>query len=439
VADKFFFVHKPLTGDGSITVRVTSLTGLITYPPPNHDQIVPGVVPWAKAGIMIKDSVKQGSAYAAMMVTGSHGVRMQSNFIKDTAGRPGGVSAESPRWLRLTRSDDTLTGYESTDGTQWTKVDTVRLTGLPATVQVGLFVTSPGDLTVSEGASRFTNATAFFDRLELKGEAPGGPWSHDDIGIGSGLPDYLHGKVKESSDGTFTVTGSGDIAPLGTEGGWPMERSLIGALIGVVAVVVVAVQFVTAEYRGRPISAAQQQGIVLAAKAVVTGAASFAAGLAAAIAALPLSRHILLANGIHILPVTLLTELRVIFGTAALLAVTAVFAIALAALCRRRLAAAAIGIAVIVLPYIMANLVPLGAARWLLRLTPAAEFAIQQSIPEYPQVIGLYVPQMGYFPLAPWAGFAVLCSYTVLAFGAAIFVLNRQGKSLGTPSSPGEY
>jgi hypothetical protein len=73
VADKFFFVHKPLTGDGSITIRVTSLAGLITYPPLNHDQIVPGVVPWAKAGVMIKDGVKQGAAYAAMMVTGIAG------------------------------------------------------------------------------------------------------------------------------------------------------------------------------------------------------------------------------------------------------------------------------------------------------------------------------------------------------------------------------
>ena len=36
-----------------------------------------GLVPWAKAGIIIKASTRQGSAYAAMMVTGGHGVRMQ--------------------------------------------------------------------------------------------------------------------------------------------------------------------------------------------------------------------------------------------------------------------------------------------------------------------------------------------------------------------------
>src|SRR5262245_2452500 len=32
VTDRFYFVHRPLAGDGSITARVTSLTGIITYP-----------------------------------------------------------------------------------------------------------------------------------------------------------------------------------------------------------------------------------------------------------------------------------------------------------------------------------------------------------------------------------------------------------------------
>ena len=87
--------------------------------------MVPGLAPWAKAGIIIKQGTRQGSAYAAMMVTGSHGVRMQYNFTGDTAGMPGAVSAAHPRWLRLTRSGDTITGYDSADGTHWTQVGTV--------------------------------------------------------------------------------------------------------------------------------------------------------------------------------------------------------------------------------------------------------------------------------------------------------------------------
>jgi hypothetical protein len=85
VEDRFNFVHQPLTGDGSLTVRLTAMSGIITYPPPNHDQIVSGLVPWAKAGIMVKESIVQGSAYAAVMLTASHGVRMQYNFTQDQA------------------------------------------------------------------------------------------------------------------------------------------------------------------------------------------------------------------------------------------------------------------------------------------------------------------------------------------------------------------
>ena len=78
-----------------------------------------------------------------MMVTADHGVRMQDNYTNDTAGQPGAVSPASPRWLRLTRSGDTITGYDSADGTHWTQVGTVHLAGLPSTVQAGLFATSP--------------------------------------------------------------------------------------------------------------------------------------------------------------------------------------------------------------------------------------------------------------------------------------------------------
>jgi hypothetical protein len=73
VTDRFYFVHRPLAGDGGITARLTSMTGVITYPPPNHDKIIAGVVPWAKAGLMIKRSIEQGSPYAAVMLTGGHG------------------------------------------------------------------------------------------------------------------------------------------------------------------------------------------------------------------------------------------------------------------------------------------------------------------------------------------------------------------------------
>src|SRR5215469_6941974 len=156
VSDSFYFVRQPLTGNGSITVRVTALTGkhvdLSSGPAQvGNGNMVPGLAEWAKAGIILKQSTRQGSAYAAMMVTGSHGVRMQYNYTGDTAGMPGAVSAAHPRWLRLTRSSGTITGYDSADGTHWAQVGTVQLAGLPSTVQVGMFVTSP-DFTVTQNS-----------------------------------------------------------------------------------------------------------------------------------------------------------------------------------------------------------------------------------------------------------------------------------------------
>ncbi len=65
------------------------MSGIITYPKSDPDAIVPGVEPWTKAGIIIKENADQGSPYAAVMVTGSHGVRMQYDYTHDTAGRPG--------------------------------------------------------------------------------------------------------------------------------------------------------------------------------------------------------------------------------------------------------------------------------------------------------------------------------------------------------------
>ncbi|MGJ6964281.1 hypothetical protein ACSDR0_20445 [Streptosporangium sp. G11] len=440
VEDKFYFVHRTLAGNGGITARVTSMTGQIRKPDvtPGVRNVVPGVVPWAKAGVMVKNGTGRGSAYAAVMITGAHGVRMQHDFTNDVAGRPGGVSKDSPRWLRLTRSGDTLTGYESADGADWAEVGTARLPGLPATVEIGLFVTSPGDLTVTRGdlggsisAARFTEATAVFDRVGLEGETPGGAWRDDDIGVTKAPDGSSHHPGRASvSGGTFSVTGVGDIAP--SIEGQPVERTLTGVLTGLIVVIVVAVMFVTAEYRRglihTTLTAIPHRGRMLVAKALTIGTVTFAAGLAATSITLTFGTRILRANGNVVLPVSWLTEVRVVVGTAALLAVAAVLALAIGALFRRSVGAVVTAIVLIVVPYVLAttSVLPDTAARWLLRVTPAAGFAIQQSIPEYAHVPGHYAPIAGFYPLAPWAGFAVSAGYAALALGLAVVQLRRR-------------
>jgi ABC-type transport system involved in multi-copper enzyme maturation permease subunit len=443
VTDSFYLVHQPLAGDGSITVRVTSLTGLLPTLPASRDAPVgtrPGLAPWAKAGLIIKASTRPGSAYAAVMVTGSHGVRMQDDYTHDTAGQPGLVAAASPRWLRLTRTGATITGDESTDGTHWTTLGTAHLAGLPATVQAGLFATSPQyaqptsqSLVLTGAAGGPTQATAAFDHLSRQGTWPNQAWTGEDIG-GPGNATPLQRGGFDQAGGGFTVTGSGDIAPAvaGAAGlGTTITQTLVGTFAGLIVVVVVGVMFVTAEYRRRLIrttlAASPRRGRVLAAKAVVLGAAASLTGLVAAAVVVTAGQRILRGNGVYVHPATTLTELRLVAGTAALLAVAAVLALAIGALLRRSATAVTAVIVVIVLPYLLAvSVLPAGAAQWLLRLTPAAAFAIQQSTPQYPQVSNLYTPANGYFPLAPWAGLAVLCAWAALALGLAVVLFRRR-------------
>jgi ABC-type transport system involved in multi-copper enzyme maturation permease subunit len=445
ISDGFYHVHQPLAGDGSITVRITSLTGRYAAGgaiPNGQDPMAglrSGTQPWSKAGIIIKDGTSAGSAYAAIMVTGSHGVRMQHNFTHDQAGLPGAVSATSPRWLRLTRTGDTITGYESTDGTRWSVVGAASLAGLPSTVQAGLFTSSPEYMIITEafggssGSGGPTLATGSFDHVGLGGGWTAGAWKGDDIGGPPGGK-LLAGGFTQVGD-VFTVSGSGDIAPIVAGRGQllrTIENSLVGAFAGLIAVIVIATSFITAEYRRglirSTLAASPRRGRTLAAKAVVIGSVTFVTGLIAAAVAVPLVERVARGKGLQMFPVATLTELRVVVGTAALLAVTAVLALAVGTILRRSAAAITVVIVAIVLPYILAvaSVLPAGAAEWLMRLTPAAGFAIQQSMPEYAQVAASYTPADGYFPLSPWAGFAVLCGYAAAALGLATYLLRRR-------------
>jgi ABC-type transport system involved in multi-copper enzyme maturation permease subunit len=450
VTDSFSFVRQPLTGNGSITARVTALTGQNANvnggPAPAGGVSVPRLVAWAKAGVIIKQSTHQGSAYAAMMVTGSNGVRMQYNYTGDIAGMPGSVSAAHPRWLRLTRSGNTITGYDSADGTHWTQVGTVQLTGLPSIVQVGMFATSP-NYTVTQnsfgGASNntvSTQATGVFDHVSLTGDSPG-TWTGTVIGgggpLGSGPAGNGGPPAYTQADGTFTVTGSGDVAPVtpGPGSNLPtvtIGQSLTGAFLGLIAIVVVAAMFFSTEYRRglirTTLAATPQRGAVLAAKAVVIGAVVFVVGLVVAAVCIAVGVPKEENGGQVLLTVPMLTEVRVIVGTAAMLAVAAVFAVALGAILRRSAAAITIGVLIIVMPFLLTalNAVPAGVGDWLLRLTPAAGLAIEQSVPRYFQVTTVVSLPQGTYPLTPYAGLGVLCLWTAAALALALVMLRRR-------------
>jgi ABC-type transport system involved in multi-copper enzyme maturation permease subunit len=429
VSDSFYFVHQALTGDGSVTAKVGPLASGVTRP---REGVQPVLVPWAKAGIIVKASLQGGAAYAAVMVTGGHGVRLQDDFTGDIAG-----PAMAAGWLRLVRAGDTVTGYASPDGTAWTRVGAVTLPGLPATVQGGLFVTSPQYTQVALGVAQIfgepSQSTAAFSHVTLSW--PAGRWTGTDVGAAAGPASGPAAGYAEAG-GTFTVTGSGDIAPV-TDGpsgpGVTLAQTLGGVFVALFILAVVGAMFITAEYRRGLIrvtlSACPRRGRVLAAKACVIGLVAFAAGLAGTAVAVPLGQRVLRSHGVYLPPVTALTEARVIAGTAVALAACAVLAVAVGTVARRGPAAVTAVTALIVAPYVLTvpvPVLPLGAADWVMRVTPAAAFAVEQTVTRYPQVDDVYAPAYGYFPLAPWAGLAVLLAWTAAALAVAYAVLARR-------------
>jgi ABC-type transport system involved in multi-copper enzyme maturation permease subunit len=423
VTDRFVFVHQALAGDGSLTVRVASLAGAV-LPGPGGE---PLLAPWAKAGLIIKDGTKPGSTYAAVLLTGGEGVRMQYDYTHDHAGP---AAAAAPRWLRLTRTGDTITGEQSADGVAWTTAGTARLPRLPATAQAGLFVTSPQyarQVGVAGTSGGPTRATGVFDHVARRGDWADPGWLTDNVGDGEAA-------TADRDGDTFTLSGSGDIAPAvaGAAGlGVSLTRTLLGTFAALVFLVVIGAMFAAGEYRRglirTTLTAAPGRARVVAAKAVVLGAVTFVPGLIAAAVVVTEGRRVLRANGVYVHPVSALTEIRVVTGTAALLAVAAVFALALGVLLRRGTLAVTTAVMLVVLPYLLAmTVLPAGAAQWLLRVSPAAAFALQQSVPEYAQVANLYTPANGYFPLPPWGGLAVLCGWTAAALAGAAILIRRR-------------
>jgi ABC-type transport system involved in multi-copper enzyme maturation permease subunit len=444
VLDAFYFAHQPVTGSGTITVQMTSLAGQVAVGQPSNGvpQLAPGLAPWSKAGIIIKQNTSQGSVYAAMMVTGSNGVRMQWDYVNDTPGLAGRVSASAPRWLRLVRDGATITGYDSADGTHWALVGAATLPGLTSTVQAGLFAAGSyyDSNSCTYDVSFCTRATGVFRHIGLSWPATG--WTGTNVGGPNfGVP--APGTLRQSA-GTLTAASFGDIGPAAGNAyggnGQSLQRALDGTFFGMIPLLVVAAMFMTAEYRRRLIwvslAAAPRRGRLLAAKAVAIGAVGFVAGLVAASLAIAVGLPLLTRSGPLAWPVSLLTEARMVAGTGALLAVAAVLALAIGTIVRRSAPAVAIVIVVIVVPYLFAfgplsgsqpqGSGPGGGGGWPLQITPAAALSVQQAVPQFHQLIAVYPLVNGYYPLAPWAGLAVECAWAAAALALAYYLLRRR-------------
>ena len=126
-ADQFHFVYRPLAGDGQITALVTS---------------VPTTDPWAKAGVMIRETLAPGSAHGMMIVSRSAGAAFQWRPSTGAAtNHLAGPVVTAPYWVRLVRSGSLVSAYASANGTAWTLVGSSTIP-MAANVYVGLPVTS---------------------------------------------------------------------------------------------------------------------------------------------------------------------------------------------------------------------------------------------------------------------------------------------------------
>ena len=128
------------------------------------------------------------------------------------------------------------------------------------------------------------------------------------------------------------------------------------------------------------------------------------------------------------------TEARVIIGTGAILALTAVAVVATGVLLRKTAGTVVAGIAVFVLPAVLVVPYVSGSSTgsspplplWLLRLSPAAGFSILESLARSSQVSYRYTLSNGYVPLAPGIGLAVLAAWALVLLVLAARLLNRR-------------
>lgn len=149
-ADAFRFVRRRLSGDGTLTARV------VTLDPTDA---------WAKAGVMIRESLDPGSKFAMAVVTPSNGVSLQ--YRQETSqgcGLADGSDVAAPYWVRITRQGNVFTGSASADGASWNTIGSVTVS-MGADAWFGLCVTAHNNSLV---------ATATFDSVTWTGNSPGG-------------------------------------------------------------------------------------------------------------------------------------------------------------------------------------------------------------------------------------------------------------------------
>ncbi len=179
-SDQFTFASRAASGDGSIIVRVASQTD------------TGGAT---RAGAMVRSSLSPTAAFAAVLLTPSGGV----SFIRRLVD--GGAASQSfvpnvtlPRFVKVTREGDVVSGYYSADGVTWTQVGATATVALGSAPRVGLAASS---------ASATLTSTVIFSNVSLM--LPIGT-NVNDVVVPSGVGGYA---TYSASSNLYTIAGAG--------------------------------------------------------------------------------------------------------------------------------------------------------------------------------------------------------------------------------------
>jgi len=181
--DEFHFAYKTLTGPGSIVAKVES---------------VENTNAWAKAGVMIRNTLDASSVHAMMCVSATSGVSFQRRPELGGASAsdndPGGLAA--PYWIKIERSmAGNFVAYSSADGSTWQKLGLSEPIQMNTNVYIGLAVTSHDAALTCQ---------AVFSNVTTTGTV-GPQWANQDIGILSNDAEPLYVAVSNSAGAPAVV------------------------------------------------------------------------------------------------------------------------------------------------------------------------------------------------------------------------------------------
>ena len=183
-ADEFHFAYKMLTGAGSIVAKVNSVQK-------TND--------WAKAGVMIRETLDPESAHAFACITPINGVASQYRpSTGGTSANTNQTGITAPYWVKLERNISGLfTVSHSANGSTWQAVTGATPQNIPmsSTVYIGLALTSHDAALTCQ---------AVFSNITTTGTVSQ-QWAHQDIGILNNDPEPLYVAVSNSTGNPAVV------------------------------------------------------------------------------------------------------------------------------------------------------------------------------------------------------------------------------------------